>query len=193
MSIPFIGAGGCRKELPLCREYKYVGTFTTISKSMIPEINNRTQSVFVAMEGLNPRFLRLPNVPQNAKSHVLNMVLLTRCLFNAGVWPSLQTNELRRLHAAFLKVMRTVAGFERPCHGADNKWISDENVILHLKALPHRFLLMVQRLSLVVRIFSVRHPALLRILWAAQGTNRSWVASFIEDVHLIATHSDVFF
>ena len=94
--------------------YKHVGTETTLSGTIGPEVRQRMAAMRGALLPLRRCVLKETRIPQAKRYAIARAMLLTRGLFQCATWPTLNATELAPVHAAVMKVYRTVDGSDTP-------------------------------------------------------------------------------
>ena len=117
----------------------------------------------------------------------LRALLFSKGLFQAAVWPTLTSAELKVVHCAVVKVMRMVHFPAGPIDFADSASSADVIRALGLPAPVN--LLRTARLDLFVRLLVKPSPILLSLLFVARNAKRSWVKAVHADLAFAAKFS----
>ena len=84
---------------------KHVGTQSCVSGSLAQELKSRLASMHGVSTSLGRYFFRRPQMPVASKLLVARALLLSKRLFSAGTWPTLNASEHKKLHQARMKVI----------------------------------------------------------------------------------------
>eukprot|EP00973_Karenia_brevis_P056348 7837488-Karenia_brevis.AAC.1 len=187
-SVTFVDARGEAKVLHTTFAYKHVGTMTTVSGTMNPEIVMRMSSLRSTMIAVQRPLLKQPRVHENAKISVTKALLLTRGLFQAGAWPSLTVAEAKKVHAPIMQVYRRIAAC-RP-YTFDREWPSDDDLVEKLGVSAPKVLLCTARLLLLLRVLRAKPIPVLVALAYGSSARRSWISAVRADVSFMCRHSD---
>ena len=157
-------------------------------------------------------------ISTKTKGNLLQALLLSRILFNAGTWPLLTSAEHTRIHTAILRHTRSIARSEARrkaedsdvathlpvepgpgCEkvgggwgGGDKNWLSDQQVY-QLTGTCAPFIDLVRlRILLWIRVLASAPMALRVALSAAAPAKRSWIAAVRENITWLANHTAEF-
>jgi hypothetical protein len=168
--ISFTAYGATEKAVICTNVYKHMGTMTTLSGTLRPEIRQRLAMMASSLVPLRKRVLKEQRIPSPKRFAIARTLLLTRGLFQCAAWPALNATEFGPVHAAVMKVYRTVDGSDTP----DARVTDDEVLERHDLAAPH-VLLTAARLLLFIKVVGHASFDLLTILAHAMNAKRSWL------------------
>ena len=174
---------GVQHSLFATRVYKHVGTQSCVSGSLAPELKARVASMHGVSTSLGRYFFRRPQIPVPTKLLAARALLLSKGLFSAGTWPTLNASEHRKLHQAIMKVFGgcIVSGWHSKMYS-----FSVAHQEHHLAAPIH--LARQLRLGLFRRVCERAPEDLLPLLVSGSKAKRSWFSAVVDDLRLFARH-----
>ena len=104
----------------LSRAYKHLGSMQAATHAMAPEIAHRCASMAAAFQELKRGVFQARMHDVSTRCSLHTSLLCTRLLHNAGTWPQLTASEHARLHAAYVRPLRTIL----------NMWLDREGVLI---------------------------------------------------------------
>ena len=148
----------------------------------------RIASMCTTVHRIRPRFLKLPDVEQQAKLGVIKALVLTRGLFHAGTWPCLKVSEHDRITNAIGKVYRdSFFPFVETM-----KPVSYHDALATLRVPLPAAMIAQARVNLLIRLIQRASTTLLCLLTAAASAERSWVCAAQRDLDVLVTHTTAF-
>ena len=94
--------------LNLVTWYRHRGTHFEITGSLMRETIHRSSSALNAYAPLAVRIFGSPVIFVPAKLHLLDSLVMSRLVFNAGTWDH-DINVLRRLNSVYMRALRRIA------------------------------------------------------------------------------------
>ena len=180
--IPFV-CRGVQHSPFATRVYKHVGAQPWVSGSLEPELKARLASVHGVSTALGRYFFWRAQMPVGSKLLVARALLLSKALFSAGTWPTLNACEHKKLHQALMKVLGACM-----FSGWQNKMYSFALAYQEHQLSAPIHLVRQLRLGLFRRVCERALVDLLPLLVSGFGTKRSWFAAVVEDIRLCARH-----
>ena len=174
---------GVRHALFATRVYKHVGTQSCVSGSLAPELKSRLASMQGVSTSLGRYFFRRPQMPIASKLLVARALLLSKGLFSAGTWPTLNASEHKKLHQALMKVF---GGCIVP--GWHNKMYSFTAAHREHQIAAPIHLVRQLRLGLFRRVCERAPDDLLPLLVSGCKAKRSWFSAVVDDLRMFARH-----
>ena len=86
------------------RSYKHMGSVTTDTDIILPEIKLRSVSTASRARGLRRKVFQNDLVSKEAKVNVLQGLLLSRNTFHVGTWPTLHHKEYQSFKVAIIRL-----------------------------------------------------------------------------------------
>ena len=99
-----IMCGGSEIFMHCVRAYKHMGSVTTDTEIILPEIRLRTISTANRARGLRKKVFQNPLVSKEAKVNVLQALLITRNTYHVGTWPILHHREYQAFKVAIIRL-----------------------------------------------------------------------------------------
>ena len=170
-------SNGVLRTITVIRSYKHMGSTASANARPLLDIALKIKSIGAVFGTLKKAFLRNDAVAVRTKAIIVQSRLLSRSLYQANCWPTLNGNEFKKFHVAVMKVYRAVA--QLPLKASDD-------LVISTVALPApRVLLASLRLSLFARIIIKAPTALYLALLAAAPHPESWLQAITDDFQFL--------
>ncbi len=169
-------------DLDVVAKYKLLGGIVADSGSMLPEVMVRLAVTHDELRKVRGQVLRSDKISQCAKLTIVDAILFTKLLFNAGTWINLTQGNLNKLHHAMVSIYRSII-YMVPRKGVKNN--TDLEVLDAIERPTMEVMIRVARLRLLPRILVHAPPALLGLLQRQFGVNGSWVQLICDDIQWI--------
>ena len=97
---------------------------------MTSEVMQRVGLMKATVKQISRRVLSNPEVDLVGKRRVVEALLLSRVLFQSGVWPHLTAAEYEHLHAVIMNVYKRCLGeFARALDAGEVEWRNNDAVV----------------------------------------------------------------
>jgi len=181
MQISFQGIGGSTCSVAVVDCYKHLGTKSSMHRSMMPEIKSRMGAMIDVCSRIRHKFLRNRAIPHKTQCNIIQSLMLSRGLFQAGTWPKLAAAEVKKVHSSVMSVYRNLNRDQYSC-----EYESDSSLLSRMGLVAPRNLVRMQRILLLCQL--ARKPAMpvLAVLAAASRHPSSWVHTVTEDLNWFA-------
>ena len=174
--------------LHVTRTYKHLGTVASADLSMQPEISSKIASMRNAVKAVKGDFLSRPSIPLEPRLLVLNTLVFSKGLFQAGTWPLLYVSELSRLHKQIMSIYASIV--DAGIHVASRR---SHDLLLQVDGVIAPFILLTcLRIRLFIRIVLQAPEPVLVVLFEAQGGQRAWIDAVEHDLRFISLNSLAF-
>ena len=170
-----------------------MGSVTTDTEIILPEIRLRSISTANRARGLRKKVFQNPLVCKEAKVNVLQALLITRNTYHVGTWPTLHHNEYQAFKVAIIRLYKLLmVQDERAEEEETKKWDSDEAVCIAVD-LPHPAVLVRYfRLCTGIRLAAKAPKEFWVVLYAARAAKRSWLEALMSDLKWLQQHASTF-
>ena len=111
--LDFTDGAGQHRSVMCVSSYKHLGARKAATDTMAAEIRARCGAVAAAGGKLRKKVLSNDALREETKANITKAYLLSRALYNAGVWPTLFSAEAGRIHTAVMKLARAIAASAR--------------------------------------------------------------------------------
>lgn len=194
-------------EVDVVQRYKHMGTISTESGGVAPEILTRANAVWGKTRKLRKKLFGASDIGLDVKRGAMQSMMMSSQVFQCGCWPILTSSEYRTCKTAIVKVYKLVCsdaymvtdGNSHSCDdalpdniAADTHWRSDDEIVDIAQQLHPAVLLRLQRLCTSIRM-AVRAPwEVWKVLYAAKDATSSWVNAVHADIRCFAAASSTF-
>ena len=137
---------------------------------------------------LSGNFFCRPGVGLEPKLLIFRSVLLSKGLFQAGTWPLLYTGEFIRIHKQIMRIYSSIVDAGVPV----TQRRSHEEVLGVQGVVAPFVLLVVLRVSVLIRTVVKAPPIILVSLLESRGGHRAWIDAVELDLKFLASHSSAF-
>eukprot|EP00973_Karenia_brevis_P013986 1898355-Karenia_brevis.AAC.1 len=170
--------------LKVVDSYKHLGTSSVSSAGVHPEIKRRMKSMSSDIRPMARCVLHNTSLDIGVKSTYATAYLISHGYYNAGTWPKLTAAEHRSLHAGTMKIYRHMILQKHNDH------LCDLEILRSANAYSPLALLMIHRISLLVRMLCHPHIGTLTNLYHARNHKRSWIRAIWHDLKFYSTVTD---
>ena len=96
--VPFLSPQGVQMKLTVNRYYKHMGCLSRPDCRVASEVNHRVGEAMTALRSISTTVLGAKALPQAVKLQAVGSFVLSRLVYNAGIWPELGRSELAKVH-----------------------------------------------------------------------------------------------
>ena len=178
-------------KLAANRYYKHMGCLSRPDCRVASEVNHRVGEATSALRSISTTVLGAKALPQAVKLQAVNSFVLSRLVYNAGIWPELGRSELAKVQGVRTYAWRNVLG-EHNVGRADGERSTDVEVRRRLRQCSARDLLAAQRLRHLRRLLVAAPDYLLGMVQSTSMCADSWAHMVFEDLRTMAERAQSF-
>ena len=188
--MAFTRADGSKSHIRVVTDYKHLGTRIASDDSLAPETTARAAAIRTTLAAISQRVLGNPHTPWGTKTLVTKLHILSKGLYQAGAWPTLQTNELKPIHGAIVGTCRRLTAATAAITNAQP--LTEPELYAHTHLQAPLVIIIQARLLLFVRLALKATTRLWLQLSAAWPAKRSWLRAATEAFEYLTEHAPQF-